>query len=116
MPNDSYFRYKAEDLSYQAKKKFLADFQALAEELYLKLKKGKLGKEQKGFIDGYMAAGIQMRVVSSDDLQEALDKAHREIFGKSYEERQAILKSLKLPEEELDIPTFERLGKIVDKE
>jgi len=111
MEKNSYFRYC---LSCE-KEKFLDDFQSLLEDLYLIQKKnGISNKEKKGFIDGFMHAGILVGLVDMEELQAIIDRAHMDVFGKTLDERKALIRSAQLSEDVLDIPTFHRLGKDIE--
>ena len=113
MENNNYFRYHISG----EKEKFLDNFHALIEQLYIAQKsKGGANKEKKGFIDGYMHAGILIGLVEMEELQEVIDTAHMDAFGKTLEERKALIRSAQLSEDVLDIPTFHRLGKNIESE
>ena len=113
MGEESYFRYAIR----KDKEKFLDDFQVILEDLYkVQRKKGSQNKEKKGFVDGFMHAGILIGLVDIEELQKQIDQVHMEIFGKTLEERKALIKSAQLSEDVLDIPTFHRLGKNINAE
>lgn len=113
MKDKNYFRYG----NSEPKENFLDCFQVLLEELYRTQKKmGKADKEKKGFVDGFMSAGIEMGLADMGELQVIIDHAHMEVFGKTVEERKALIRSAQLSEDVLDIPTFYRFGKKIDVE
>ena len=91
-------------------------FNFLLEDLYNVQKRGTASKEKKGFIDGFMHAATLIGLVDMEELQEIIDKAHMDAFGKTLEERKVLIKSAHLPEDVLDIPTFRRFGKNIESE
>ena len=110
---ESYFRYAIR----KDKEKFLDDFKVILEDLYkVQRKKGSPNKEKKGFVDGFMHAGILIGLVDIEELQKQIDQVHLDVFGKTLEERKALIKSAQLSEDVLDIPTFHRLGKNFEAE
>ena len=46
-----------------------------------------------------------------EELQTLIGQVHLEVFGKTLEERKALIKSAQLSEDVLDIPTFYRQKK-----
>ena len=113
MGEESYFRYAIR----KDKEKFLDDFQVILEDLYkVQRKRGSQNKEKKGFVDGFMHAGILIGLVDIEELQKHIDQIHLDVFGKTLEERKALIKSAQLSEDVLDIPTFHRLGKNFEAE
>ena len=113
MGEESYFRYAIT----KDKEKFLDDFKVILEDLYkVQRKKGSRNKEKKGFVDGFMHAGILIGLVDIEELQRQIDQVHLDVFGKTLEERKALIKSAQLSEDVLDIPTFHRLGKNFESE
>ena len=111
MGEESYFRYAIT----KDKEKFLDDFQVILEDLYkVQRKRCSQNKEKKGFVDGFMHAGIMIGLVEMEELQTHIDQVHLEVFGKTLEERKALIKSAQLSEDVLDIPTFHRLGKNIN--
>ena len=113
MGEESYFRYAIT----KDKEKFLDDFQVILEDLYkVQRKRGSQNKEKKGFVDGFMHAGILIGLVDIEELQKLIDQVHLDVFGKTLEERKALIKSAQLSEDVLDIPTFHRLGKNFESE
>jgi len=63
-----------------------------------------------------MHAGILIGLVDIEELQKLIDQVHLDVFGKTLEERKALIKSAQLSEDVLDIPTFHRLGKNFESE
>ena len=113
MGEESYFRYAIR----QDKEKFLDYFKDILEDLYkIQRKKGSQNKDKKTFIDGFMHAGILIGLVEMEELQEYIDQVHLDVFGKTLDERKALIKSAQLSEDVLDIPTFHRLGKNFESE
>ena len=96
----------------ETKEQYLHNFQSLMEEAYSSMKKtGKMSDKTKGFIEGYMFSAIKLKIVTNQELQEVIDNASMNIFGKKLKERFDSLKHKKQTEEELDIPAFVRYGK-----
>ena len=113
MGEESYFRFAIN----KDKQKFLDYFKVILEDLYkVQRKKGNKNKEKKGFVDGFMHAGILIGLVDIEELQKKIDQVHLDVFGKTLEERKALIKSAQLSEDVLDIPTFHRLGKNFESE
>ena len=113
MGEESYFRYAIR----QDKEQFLDYLKVILEDLYkVQRKKGSQSKEKKGFIDGFMHAGILIGLVEMEELQTLIDQVHLDVFGKTLDERKALIKSAQLSEDVLDIPTFHRLGKNFESE
>ena len=113
MGEKSYFRYAIT----KDREKFLDDFKVILADLYkIQRKKGGQNKEKKGFVDGFMHAGILIGLVETEELQKHIDQVHLDVFGKTLEERKALIKSAQLSEDVLDIPTFHRLGKNFEAE
>ena len=111
MAKNNYFRYSLQG----EKEKFLDNCYFLLHDLYSVQKKiGTSNKEKKGFIDGFMHAGIQIGLVDMEELQKLIDQAHMDVFGKTLEERKTLIRSAQLSEDVLDIPTFYRLGKKIE--
>ena len=113
MRGESYFTHAIR----KDKEKFLNDFQVILEDLYkTQIKEGSRDKEKKGFVDGFMHAGILIGLVDVEELQKYIDQVHLDVFGKTPEERKALIRSAQLSEDVLDIPTFHRLGKNFESE
>ena len=98
----------------ETKEQYLHNFQSLMEEAYSSMKKtGKMPDKTKGFIEGYMFSAIKLKIVTNQELQEAIDKASIAVFGKGLKERTDLIKYKTQSEEELDIPAFMRYGKLI---
>ncbi len=94
------------------KEKFADYFKIILTDLYKSpRKKGGTNKEKKGFVDGFMHAGIIIGLVEMEELETLIGQVHLKVFGKTLEERKALIKSAQLSKNVLDIPTFYRQKK-----
>lgn len=107
-------------MTKDAKHRFLSKLEQMAEELY------RLGDsishdeawEKKGsFLWGYSEAGKTINLVTGDDIQKAIDRAHVKVYSESRLSRIQRLKPLgdtsEAPDWDLfDAPTYERKAKL----
>ena len=103
-------------MTKDAKYRFLSQLEALAEELYRKgdsISHDEMWERQRHFLRGFGAARKSMKLVSSKDVQRAIDKAHERVYGESRVSRIERLTPIGDGSEEpdwdaFDSPTFER--------
>ena len=99
-----------------AKYKFLSEMEQLAESLYRSgdsISHDEAWERQRSFIWGYGQAGKTIKLVSSAEIQRAIDKAHERVFGESRISRIERLTPMgdgsKEPDwDAFDSPTYER--------
>lgn len=98
------------------KKKYLTSLRAMMESYYSILKDvGEVPVRFDGILEGYIKIGLLLEITSSDELDEIIQESHYKIFGMSIEERKKKYKTkMKIDENDFDIPTFIRDGKILE--
>ncbi|MGI9275167.1 MAG: hypothetical protein ACR2PT_10035 [Endozoicomonas sp.] len=70
------------------KHRFLREVTRQIEAIYRSKKAGTSpGEKEKHRCEGFMQAGVYMRIVTNDDLNELMEKKHVEILGETIEER-----------------------------
>ena len=105
-------------MTKDAKYRFLSRLETLAEELYQRgdsVSHGDEWERRRSFMSGFCDSGTTISLVTQEDIQRVIDKAHMRVFG---EERLARKERLKPLEDEsgepdwdaFDSPTFERKG------
>ena len=106
-------------MTKDAKYRFLSKLERLAEELYQRGDSVSHDDEwlkSRSFMYGYCDAGTTISLVTQEEIQRTIDRAHIRIFG---EERLARKERLKPLEDEsgepdwdsFDTPTYERKGR-----
>ena len=98
------------------KKKYHSAFETVVGKYYSVLKDvGAVPTKWEGYVEGYMQVGLLLEITSSDELDEIIQESHYKIFEMSVEERKKKYKTkMKIDENDLDIPTFIRDGKILE--
>ena len=99
-----------------AKYRFLHKLEQLAEALYRKgdsVSHDEAWEKERCFLWGYGDAGKTVNLVSADDIQRAIDRAHERVYGESRTARIERLQPLGDGSEEpdwdaFDSPTYER--------
>ena len=99
-----------------AKYRFLSKLEQLAEELYRRgdsINHDEAWERQRSFLWGYGDAGKTINLISSEDIQRAIDRAHQRVYGESRVSRIERLKPIADGSEEadwdaFDSPTYER--------
>ena len=105
-------------MTKDAKYRFLSKLERLAEELYRRgdsVSHDDEWERQRSFMYGFCDSGKTISLVTQEDIQRVIDKAHMRVYG---EERLARKERLKPIEDEsgepdwdaFDSPTFERKG------
>ena len=103
-------------MNKDAKYQFLSKLERLAQELYQRgdsVSHDDEWEKQRSFMSGFCDSGLTISLVTQEEVQRAIDKAHMRVYG---EERLARKERLKPLEDEsgepdwdaFDSPTFER--------
>lgn len=103
-------------MNKDAKYRFLNKLEKLAEALYRRgdsITHDEAWARERSFLWGYGDAGKTINLVSSDDIQRAIDRAHERVYGESRTGRIERLQPLGDGSEEpdwdaFDSPTYER--------
>ena len=100
-------------MKIHADQKFLGDVERMAEALYREgdsISHGDSWDKRQSFIAGFCKAGLNLEVATSEEIQDAIDKAHRLVFGEERVARRDRFKPiLGEPDwEAFDVPTYER--------
>ena len=103
-------------MSSDAKYRLLSKLEQMAEELYRRgdsINHDEAWERQRHFLWGFGDAGKTIALVSSDDIQKAIDRAHQRVHGESRMARIERLKPMGDGSEEpdwdaFDSPTYER--------
>jgi len=101
-----------------AKYQFLNKLERMAEALYQggdSVSHGTAWEHQRSYLWGYCSAGRTIQLVSSEEIQEVIDRAHLKVYGETRIGRAERLKplgdgSMEPDWEAFDEPTFERQG------
>ena len=99
-----------------AKHRFLSKLEKLAEELYRRgdsITHDEAWERQRSFLWGYGDAGKTINLVTSEDIQQVIDRAHEQVYGESRVSRIERLKPIEdesgMPDwDAFDSPTYER--------
>jgi len=99
-----------------AKNRFLCKLQQMAEELYRRgdsINHDEAWERQRSFLWGYGDAGKTTNLVSSEEIQTVIDRAHKRVYGESRVSRIERLKPIEGVSGEpdwdaFDPPTWER--------
>ena len=76
---------------------------------------GSVPSSWDGFVDGYIESGLLLGITSAGELDKIIQESNYKIFGMTVEERRKKYKTRKkIDENDLDIPTFIREGKILE--
>ena len=103
-------------MTKDAKYRFLNKLEQMAEELYRRgdsINHDEAWKQQRSFLWGYGDAGKTIKLVTPEDIQQVIDKAHEHVYGESRISRIERLTPMGDGSEEpdwdfFDEPTFER--------
>ena len=96
------------------KRKYHSSFKSIVEKYYSVLKDvGAVPTKWEGYVEGYMQVGLLLGITSSDELDKIIQESNYKIFGMTVEERRKIYIPKKI-DDDLDIPTFIRDGKILE--
>ena len=103
-------------MNKDAKYRFLNKLEKLAEALYRRgdsITHDEAWARERSFLWGYGDAGKTINLVSSDDIQRAIDRAHQRVYGEDRAARIRRLQPLGDGSEEpdwdaFDSPTYER--------
>jgi len=97
-------------------RKYHSTFKDIIERYHSVLKDvGYVPTNWEGFVDGYIEAGLLLGITSEDELEKVIQESNYKIFGMSVEERRKRYnRKKKIDENDLDIPTFIRVGKTLD--
>ena len=110
-------------MTKDAKFRYLSKLEQMAEELYQRgdsIAHDDAWERLRSYIWGFGEAGKTIKLVSSEDIQRAIDKAHQRVYGESRISRIERLKPMGDGSEEpdwdaFDSPTYERkLGNAED--
>ena len=103
-------------MTKDAKYRFLSKLEQMAEELYRRgdsINHDEAWERQRSFLWGYGDAGKTIDLVSAEDIQQVIDRAHERVYDESRVSRIERLKPLEDESGEpdwdaFDSPTFER--------
>ena len=103
-------------MTKDAKYRFLFKFEHMAEALYKRgdsVSHDETWERQKNYLWGFAEAGKTIHLVTSDDIQQVIDRAHERVYGESRVSRISRLSPVRKGSEEpdwdaFDVPTFER--------
>lgn len=103
-------------MNKDAKHQFLAKLEQMTDELYRRgdsINHDKGWLLQRSFLQGYADAGKTIALVSAEDIQLVIDRAHERVYGESRVSRIERLKPIEDESGEpdwdaFDSPTFER--------
>ena len=103
-------------MTKDAKYRFLSKFEHMAEALYKRgdsISHDETWKRQKNYLWGFAEAGKTIHLVTSEEIQRVIDKAHSRVYGESRVSRIERLAPMGDGSEEpdwdaFDLPTFER--------
>lgn len=110
-------------MNKDTKFRYLSKLEQMAEKLYERgdsIAHDDAWEQFRSYIWGYGEAGKTIKLVSAEDIQRAIDKAHQRVYGESRVSRIERLKPIGDGSEEpdwdaFDVPTYERkLGKAED--
>ena len=110
-------------MNRNAKYKFLKALEQLAEDLYRRgdsISHNEAWNQQRSFLRGFGNAGKTINLVSAEDIQQVIDRAHERVYGECRASRIERLKPIEVESGEpdwdaFDSPTYERkLGKAED--
>ena len=103
-------------MTTNSKLKFLAKLEQMSEELYRQgdsVSHGDDWKTKRSFLWGFAEAGRTLNLVSKEDIQRAIDRAHYRIFGEDRLTRigrHAASRNEDAPDwDAFDSPTYERM-------
>ena len=103
-------------MTKDAKFRYLSKLEQMAEELYQRgdsISHDDAWEKLRSYIWGYGDAGKTIKLVSSEDIQRAIDRAHQRVYGESRVSRIERLKPMgdgtEVPDwDAFDAPTYER--------
>ena len=100
------------------KQKYISSLKSIMDKYYSVLKNvGSVPVIWEGYVNGYIEAGLLLEVACKGELDIIIQESHQRVFGMSIDERkQRYKKEIKreIDENELDIPTFIRIGSLLD--
>ena len=73
-------------MTKDAKNRFLSKLEQMAEELYRRgdsINHDDAWEQQRSFLWGYGDAGKTIKLVTPEDIQQVIDKAHNRVYGES---------------------------------
>ena len=94
-------------MTTNSKLKFLAKLEQMSEELYRQgdsVSHGDGWESKRSFLWGFAEAGRTLNLVSREDIQRVIDRAHSHIFG---EDRVARIERLKASSDGNDVPDWD---------
>ena len=97
-------------MTRDAKYRFLSKLEQLAEELYRRgdsINHDEAWERHRSFLRGYGDAGKTINLVTSEDIQQVIDRAHERVYGESRVSRIED-KSGEPDWDAFDSPTYER--------
>ena len=96
-----------------AKLAYLEAFSAGLRRYYTVIKSTHAEPErEKGYLEGFIDAALHLKLFTTEELQELIEKVHYEIFGMDVQERINTSPRLSMSTDEWhQIPTFIRKGK-----
>ncbi|MDA9625471.1 hypothetical protein N9S57_01725 [Luminiphilus sp.] len=105
-------------MTKDAKFRYLSKLEKMAEGLYRRgdsINHDHAWESQRSFLWGYGDAGKTINLVSAEDIQQVIDRAHERVYGESRVARIKRLKPLEGDSGEpdwdaFDSPTYERKG------
>lgn len=103
-------------MTKDAKYRLLSKLESMAKELYQhgdSISHDESWEQRRSFLWGFADAGKTVEAITSQDVQNVIDRAHREVFGEERLDRIRRLKpagdSLQEPDwDAFDAPTYER--------
>ena len=109
-------RHERKQVTTDAKYKFLSKLERMAEALYKQgdsISHDDAWERRRSFLWGFGEAGKTIQLVTSEDIQRAIDRAHERVYGESRIARIKRLSPIGDGSEEpdwdaFDAPTFER--------
>ena len=105
-------------MSTDAKHKFLSKLERMAEALYKQgdsISHDETWERHRSFIWGFAEAGKTIQLVTSEDIQRVIDRAHQRVYGESRVARIQRLSptgdgSTEPDWDAFDTPTYERIA------
>ena len=103
-------------MTKDAKHRFLSKLEKLAEELYKRGSSASHNEDwerKKSFVAGFCESGLTVSLVTREDIQITIDKAHMKVYGEARLARAERLKPIADEQEEpdwdmFDSPAYER--------
>ena len=103
-------------MTKDTKYRLLSKLESMARELYQhgdSISHDESWEQRRSFLWGFADAGKTVEAITSQDVQNVIDRAHREVFGEDREDRIRRLKPVSDNQEQpdwdvFDSPTYER--------